>query len=30
MSKIEDGGPAFPVPLNQGEPLKPRLQVRHA
>ena len=20
MSKIEDGGPAFPVPLNQGEP----------
>ena len=20
MDKIEDGGPAFPVPLNQGEP----------
>lgn len=20
MSKIEDGGPAFPVPLNQNEP----------
>jgi hypothetical protein len=22
MSKIEDGGPAFPVPLNQGEALE--------